>query len=121
LINCIGNINKQILKSLDSIAYQYEDLVKKFDLDVNGERMPLTDLYINVKRILGTHPDLESNSHRETSNTQKYDMLLILTVDPDDLLGISINYRRDIIETEEIENFVQKFSDIIMEMLHAEG
>ncbi|KAA1243795.1 non-ribosomal peptide synthetase [Aquimarina sp. RZ0] len=120
LINCIENINKQILKSLESIAYQYEDLVKKFDLDINEERMPLTDLYINVKRVLGTDPDLKNNSHIKTPKSQKYDMLLILTIDPDDQFGISINYRRDIIEPEEIENFVQKFSDIIKEMLGVE-
>jgi amino acid adenylation domain-containing protein len=104
-------MNRQILESLEAISFQYNDLVKKYGLDMNTVRMPLADYYINVKRVMpnanGGLPEREGFFN--TAKLQKYDMLLILGIDEANSIELTINYRADIFKEKEITRFVDEF------------
>lgn len=111
----LRNLREKTLNAYENQDYQFEDLVEKIEADRDISRNPLFDVLFaleNMEEGKIEIDDLTFKSYDISSNTEKFDMSMIVT-EREDEIHINMSYATSLYKHETIEQLLKYFNSVV--------
>ncbi|MBS7256338.1 non-ribosomal peptide synthetase [Flavobacterium branchiicola] len=119
-----NQVKQSLLEGHTHQQYPFEELVKELKLKKDPSRNPLFDVMLVVMPKNGSKntdedPDTEALETivKEKNTTSKFDLLVYIEEDENDLLSLKIEYSTDLFEEKFIRQFITHYKKIVALLL----